>query len=191
MGSRSRARIAQASARLIAEHGLTDWSAAKRKDCRELGLADNEPLPSNDEVEQALRDYNSLFRRDAQAESLRGQRLAALGWMDRLAAWDPVLLGGVAAGWATAYSEIRIELEAEDPKAVEMGLINAGVDYRPAAGNAQPELVAGRGESTVRLVVVTPAQRRNRVRRDEAARLSRDALRALLESTSSWAPGSG
>jgi len=189
MGSRSRARIAQASARLIAEHGLTDWSAAKRKACRELGLADNEPLPSNDEVEQALRDYNSLFRRDTQAASLREQRRAALGWMDRLAAWDPVLLGGVAAGWATTYSEIRIELEAEDPKAVEMGLINAGVDYAPAAGNAQAELVAGRGESAVRLVVVTPAQRRNRGRRDDAARLSRDALRTLLESESSSTPG--
>ena len=131
MGSRSRVRIAQATARLIAEHGLTDWSAAKRKACRELGLADNEPLPANDEVEQALRDYNSLFRRDAQAASLREQRRAALGWMDRLAAWHPVLIGGVAAGWATEHSEVRIELEAEDPKAVELGLINAGVDYAP------------------------------------------------------------
>jgi hypothetical protein len=101
--------------------------------------------------------------------------------MDRLAAWEPVLLGGVAAGWATAHSEIRLELEAEDPKALEMGLINAGVDYAPAPGNAHAELVAGRGESAVRLVVVTPGQRRNRSRRDEAARLSREALRAVLD----------
>jgi penicillin-binding protein 1A len=49
---RQRARIAQTAARLIAEHGLTDWSAAKRKACRELGLADNESLPGNEEVEQ-------------------------------------------------------------------------------------------------------------------------------------------
>ena len=66
-GHRQRARIAQTAARLIAEHGLTDWSAAKRKACREFGLADNESLPGNEEVEQALRDYNSLFRADAQA----------------------------------------------------------------------------------------------------------------------------
>ena len=37
-GLRSRALIAQAAARLIAEHGFSDWSAAKRKACRELGL---------------------------------------------------------------------------------------------------------------------------------------------------------
>ena len=49
--------------------------------------------------------------------------------MERLAAWKPVLIGGVAAGWATAHSDVRLELEAEDPKAVELALINAGVDY--------------------------------------------------------------
>jgi len=179
-GLRSRTLIAQAAARLIAEHGLSDWSAAKRKACRELGLSDSEPLPANDEVEQALRNYNSLFRPEAQAASLREQRRAALRWMDRLAEWDPVLTGGVAAGWATPHSEIRLELEAEDPKGVEMALINAGVDYAPSPGAMPSELIAGRGEAAVRLRVVTPQQRRNRQRRDEDARLSRDELRALL-----------
>jgi hypothetical protein len=188
-GQRQRARIAQAAARLIAEHGLTDWSAAKRKACRELGLADNEALPGNEAVEQALRDYNSLFRADAQATSLRQQRQAALAWMERLAAWRPVLIGGVAAGWATAYSDVRLELEAEDPKAVELALINAGIDYEPGdAGQVQPaQLVAGRGNSAVRLQVVTPHQRRNRLRRDEDARLTRDELQALLDADSTEA----
>ena len=180
-GLRSRALIAQAAARLIAEHGFSDWSAAKRKACRELGLSDSEPLPANDEVELALRNYNSLFRPEAQAASLREQRTAALRWMDRLAAWNPVLTGGVAAGWATQHSDIRLELEAEDPKGVEMALINAGVDYAPSTRAPASELIAGRGDTAVRLHVVTPQQRRNRLRRDEDARLSRDELRALLD----------
>jgi hypothetical protein len=180
---RHRARIAQGAARLIAEHGLTDWSAAKRKACRELGLADHEALPGNEEVEQALRDYNSLFRADAQAASLRRQRQAALAWMERLAAWRPVLIGGVAAGWATTHSDVRLELEAEDPKAVELALINAAIDYESGdAGQLAPvQLIAGRGERAVRLQIVTPQQRRNRLRRDEDARLTRDELRALLD----------
>lgn len=180
-GLRSRALIAQAAARLIAEHGFSDWSAAKRKACRELGLSDSESLPANDEVEQALRNYNSLFRPEAQAASLREQRAAALHWMDQLAAWNPVLTGGVAAGWATEHSDIRLELEAEDPKNVEMALINAGVDYAPLAGTLASVLIAGRGQAAVRLHVVTPQQRRNRLRRDEDARLSRSELRALLD----------
>ena len=182
-GQRQRTRIAQTAARLIAEHGLSDWSAAKRKACRELGLTDHEALPGNDEVEQALRDYNSLFRADAQATSLRQQRQAALDWMERLAAWHPVLVGGVAAGWATAHSDVRLELEAEDAKAVELALINAGIDYQSGNVGQPPltQLVAGRGERAVRLQIVTPQQRRNRLRRDEDARLTRAELQALLD----------
>ena len=148
-GLRNRVRIAQAAARLIAEHGLSDWAAAKRKACRELGLSGREPLPANEEIEQALRDYNSLFQPQAQAASLRAQRMMALEWMERLSPWRPLLVGGVAAGWATAHSDVRLELEAEDPKAVELGLINAGIEYTaaaPASGTVPgTRLNAGRG----------------------------------------------
>src|SRR5512136_1368250 len=116
---RNRTRIAQAAARLIAEHGLADWSMAKRKACRQLGLGDKEGLPGDDEVQQALRDYNSLFRAGVHAAELRRQRSSALVWMERLERWSPVLVGGVAAGWATQHSEVRLELEADDAKAVE------------------------------------------------------------------------
>ena len=185
-GSRNRARIAQAAARLIAEHGLSDWAAAKRKACRELGLSEREALPANEEVEQALRDYNSLFQPTAQAASLRAQRLIALDWMERLAPWRPLLVGGVAAGWATAHSDVRLELEAEDPKAVELGLINAGIDYTVAAAHsgATPiaRLNAGRGTGAVRLDIVSPQHRRNRPRRNDEERLSLSELRSLLAS---------
>ena len=110
---RNRARIAQAAARLIAEHGLNDWQAAKRKACRHLGLPDHEALPGNEEVEQALRDYNTLFQGTAQTASLRAQRVDALGWMERLSQWKPLLTGAVAAGWAIEHSEVRLELEAD------------------------------------------------------------------------------
>jgi hypothetical protein len=190
-GLRNRARIAQAAARLIAEHGLSDWAAAKRKACRELGLSEREALPGNDEIEQALRDYNSLFRPHAQAASLRAQRMIALDWMQRLAPWRPMLVGGVAAGWATAHSDVRLELEAEDPKAVELGLINAGIEYTAASPQrgAAPlaRLNAGRGTTAVRLDIVSPQQRRNRPRRNDEERLSLSDLEALLASAASAA----
>jgi len=187
-GHRNRSRIAQTTARLIAEHGLTDWNLAKRKACRELGLSDREPLPDNEEVEQALRDYNSLFQQVEQPQRLRAQRVEALRWMERLTHWQPVLTGAVAAGWATAHSEIRIELEAEDGKAVELALINSGVEYgsAPAApGHPQVQLRIEGPESVVRLVIVSPRERRNRPGRSRDAdaddRLNLTQLRALLE----------
>ncbi len=98
---RDRLQIAQTAARLIAEHGLTDWALAKQKAARQLMLPESAALPSNEEIEDALGSYHSLFDPDAHQASLRAQRQEALAWMTRLAPWDPVLVGGVAAGWAT------------------------------------------------------------------------------------------
>jgi hypothetical protein len=186
---RNRSRIAQTAARLIAEHGLTDWNAAKRKACRELGLPDREALPDNEEVEQALRDYNSLFQYAEQPARLRLQRLEALRWMERLSQWNPVLTGAVAAGWATEHSEVRLELEAEDAKSVELSLLNAGVEYAcapvPAGSAPQVQLRIERPQTTLRLVIVSPLERRNRPRRgrsgDTDDRLGTARLKALLD----------
>jgi hypothetical protein len=184
---RNRARIAQAAARLIAEHGLNDWQAAKRKACRHLGLPDHEALPGNEEVEQALRDYNTLFQGTAQMASLRAQRVDALDWMEKLSQWKPLLTGAVAAGWATEHSEVRLELEAEDTKSVELSLINAGIAYAsvPAPrGDGQAQLRVESRQATIRLVIVSPQQRRNRPRRERDTsaeeRLTSAQLRALL-----------
>jgi hypothetical protein len=67
---------------------------------RQLLLPDTTALPSNDEIEAALIDHHALFGGDAHVATLRRQRIEALAWMRRLAQWDPMLIGGVAAGWA-------------------------------------------------------------------------------------------
>ena len=184
---RERTRIAQTAARLIAEHGITDWSLAKRKAARQLMLPDAAALPSNEDIEQALADHHALFGGDAHAESLRQQRREALAWMQRLERWDPLLVGGVAAGWATEHSDIRLELVADDPKAVEMDLAGAGVAYAasPPADDADrsqglTQLRIATPDAAIRLAILTPAQRRSRPRRDDEPRLSTAAVAALL-----------
>jgi len=126
---RDRIRIAQTAARLIAEHGLTDWSQAKRKAARQLMLPDTAPFPSNEEIEVALTEHHALYGGDAHRIALRAHRTLALEWMRRLTQWQPLLVGGVAAGWATEYSDVRLELVADDPKAVEIALAGSGVAY--------------------------------------------------------------
>jgi hypothetical protein len=183
---RDRTRIAQAAARLIVEHGISDWSLAKRKAARQLMLPATVALPSNDDIAQALADHHTLFGGEAHAVSLRGQRIEALAWMHRLERWDPVLVGGVAAGWATEHSDVRLELVADDPKGVEMALASEGVAYSAAAPVEGPERSPGAtelriatGRSGVRLTILTPALRRNR-RRDDEPRLTATALAALI-----------
>ncbi len=129
-GAHNRARIAHVAAKLIAEHGIADWSLAKRKAVRQLMLPDREPLPRDDEIAAALAEHHAIFGGDAHAAELRTQREEALRWMRLLPQFAPVLTGGVAEGWATAHSDIRLELAAADAKVVELALLGAGVAYR-------------------------------------------------------------
>jgi hypothetical protein len=181
--AQNRVRIAQVAARLIAEHGITDWSLAKRKAARQLMLPEREALPGDDEVQAALAEHHALFARDTHEDQLREQRDRALLWMRRLAQFAPHLTGGVAEGWATEYSDIRIELVAEDAKAVELVLLNAGETYRAMGSDRDgaSELYLDRG---VRLSIRTPEQSRQRSRRDGGVRLSTAAVAALLDDAS-------
>lgn len=183
-GRQDRARIAQAAARLIIDHGIVDWAQAKRKAARQLLLPEAAGLPSNEEVEAALVAHQALFGGEAQQRSLRAQRQRALEWMRRLAAWDPLLVGGVAAGWAGPHGDVRIELAADDAKEVEILLAGRGVAYRSAGGSgtaAPTVLHISERDVAVRLEVVSPNDRRHRARQDPACRLDAQALRALLD----------
>jgi len=188
--AQNRTRIAQLAARLIAEHGIADWSLAKRKAARQLMLSEREALPGDHEIEAALAEHHALFGGAVHDETLAAQRTEALAWMRRLEAFRPLLIGGVAAGWATEHSDIRVELCADDAKAVELTLINQGVRYRvpPARSReAASELQIETAHGGVRLIVIDDATRRQRPRRDtqggEDARLSIEALSALLNDT--------
>ncbi|HTL77626.1 MAG TPA: hypothetical protein VL654_15025 [Casimicrobiaceae bacterium] len=179
--AQNRARIADVAARLIAEHGLSDWSLAKRKAARQLMLPERTTLPGDDEIESALAAHHALFGGEAHAAMLRGQREEALAWLQDLEGFEPTLVGGVAAGWATAHSDIRIELVADDSKGVELSLINRNVSYRVAPGVAQhtaPELLVDTARGRVRLIVRTRFAARQRRRND--VRMDAVALRELL-----------
>jgi hypothetical protein len=181
--AQNRARIADLAARLIAEHGLSDWSLAKRKAARQLMLPERTALPGDDEIESALAAHHALFGGDAHRESLRAQREEALRWLTELADFAPMLVGGVAAGWATEHSDIRIELVADDSKAVELALINRRVDYRAAPSSSQhapPELFIDTRRGGVRLIVKTRFAARQRARRDEV-RLDAAGVAGLLD----------
>lgn len=184
---RERDSIAQVAATLIAEHGIADWSLAKRKAARQLGLPERGSLPGDDEVEDALRDYHALFGGEEHEATLRDQREEALAWMKRLPQFRPLLVGGVAEGWATEHSDIRLELSADDAKAVELALINGGASYRslpPRSAEAQADLYIETRRGVVRLTVRTLEAARRLPRRDrhgrEETRLDAAGVEALL-----------
>ncbi len=133
--------IAAAAARLVVEEGM-EYAAAKRKAGRDFGA--RAELPTNEEVEDAVREHIEIFCAETQAAELRALREAALPWMQRLAEFRPHLSGAVWRGTATRLSTIHLDLYCDDPKAAEIMLINAGVDYdsgsidRPGGRGGEP-----------------------------------------------------
>ena len=184
--AQDRVRIAQVAARLIAEHGIADWALAKRKAVRQLMLPDRAALPGDDEIESALVEYHALFGGSAHRVQLRAQREEALRWMRRLAPFEPTLAGGVAAGWATAHSDILLDLVAANVKAVEFALLNGGVAYRTmnSADGGPVRLYVDTPCGGLRLSVRTPEESRQRPRRDRhgaaALRLTAEEVSELL-----------
>jgi hypothetical protein len=122
--------IAAAAARMVVEEGL-EYGPAKRRAVKQLGLGARTALPDNDAVEDAVREYLSVFCADTQPTELAALRRLALTWMERLTEFRPYLAGAVWHGTATRLSDIYVQLFCDDPKSAEIKLIDHGVDYTP------------------------------------------------------------
>ncbi len=122
------AEIAAAAARMVVEEGL-EYGPAKRRAVRQLGLRARAALPDNDTLEEAVREYISLFCADTQPQELAALRRHALTWMERLAGFRPHLAGAVWNGTATRLSDIYLQLFCDDPKSAELALIDRDVNY--------------------------------------------------------------
>ena len=140
-----RSRLAHLAARLMAEEGIEDYAMAKRKAARQAGVSDTRQLPTNEEIDEALRVYQSLYVGDAHNERLRELRGHAVEVMRALERFNPYLTGSVLSGSAGKYADINLHLYTDSPKAVEIFLLENDVAYR--AG--QRRVYCGDGVQTV------------------------------------------
>lgn len=124
-----RQEVANMAARLVAVDGINDYLAAKRKAAERLGVDNRQQLPSNQEIEQALVDYQRLFQADTQPRLLKRMREIALNAMQFLSTFKPRLAGPVVDGTAGAYSEVTLHLYADAMEEVAMELIDRGIPY--------------------------------------------------------------
>lgn len=130
--------LAAAAARWVVDEGM-EYAAAKRRAARDWGR--RVELPSNELVEDAVREHIALFCADTQPAELRALREVALAWMQRLGDYRPHLGGAVWRGTATRLSAVHLDLYADDAKATEIELINQGIDY-----DVQPQVPHASGE---------------------------------------------
>ena len=124
-----REQLAQKAAKLMAEDGITDHAFAKRKAARQLGASDTHHLPSNQEVDEALHSYRSLYQHDSHPDTLHQLREEALTIMRLLEPFHPYLTGSVLSGTAGELSDINLNLFSDDAKAVLLFLLKHNIEF--------------------------------------------------------------
>lgn len=129
-----RVRIAAAAARIMAEDGVDNFALAKRKAARQLGAAETEALPANDEVEAELRAYRALYQPEEHSQRIAELRRIALDAMRALERFSPYLTGAVLKGTAGPYAEIELQLFPESAKEVEIFLLERRIAYTTHEG---------------------------------------------------------
>ncbi len=127
--SRVRQEVAAEAARIMATEGQRSFLAAKQKAAQRVGAPTRSGLPSNSEIEQALRDWQQLYGGAEHAQIVHELRQNALSAMRFLKAFRPRLVGPVLEGTADEHSRICLHLFADDPDAIIHFLMENGLPF--------------------------------------------------------------
>ena len=163
-----RRQLAYSAARMIAEDGA-DYATAKQKAARQAGLADANLLPDNQEIEEALREYQELYQKDDQPAHLRHLREVAVKVMREFEGFRPALVGAVLSGTAGQFSDVNLHRYADDPKALSMFLLNKRYRFEEGTKRVQrggrfdevPQISLEVDDVTVTLTVLDPDDERS------------------------------
>jgi hypothetical protein len=174
-----RTRIAAAAARIMAEDGIDNFALAKRKAARQLGAADTEALPANDEVEAELRAYRALYQPEEHSQRIAELRRIALDAMRALERFSPYLTGAVLKGTAGPYAEIELQLFPESAKEVELFLLERRIAYSTQEGrrfsgdraHAMSVLSLAWEDAPLKLSVFDPRDERVALKTSQAGRV--------------------
>lgn len=125
-----REELAEEAARLMAEHGIADYSLAKRKAAERYGARFAGALPSNAQIHERLLERQRIFEADTRDSRITTLRTLALRALVVLAQFRPKLVGGVLDGTATSSSAIEVHAFSDAPEDVAAALESQGLRLR-------------------------------------------------------------
>ncbi len=123
-------RIAYEAARIMTEHRSDDIAHACQKAAAKLGVSHRQQMPTREEVEEALREQQWLFRGDKQQLALHQLRRSALEAMRALREFNPMLVGSVYQGTADTNSRVQLHLYANTPEDVLFALTDLKIPWQ-------------------------------------------------------------
>ena len=121
--------VARRAAELIMEEGITDYLFAKKKAAKYLGLLTSENLPSNQEIDDALKEYQNIFQEQVDLEVISKIKKDALNAMILFEEFNPHLTGQLLEGLIPKFPKIQINLFTDDIKEVEYTLLNNNISF--------------------------------------------------------------
>ena len=125
----NRSIVATRAAEIIMEEGITDYLFAKRKAAKFLGLLTNDNLPSNQEIDNALKEYQNIFQEVVDSEIISKIKEEALNTMLLFEDFNPHLTGQLLEGLIPKFPKIQINLFTDNIKEVEYTLLNNNIAF--------------------------------------------------------------
>lgn len=127
-----RRTICEEAARVMVDHGVTDYQAAKRKAVQRLGLSPRRTdLPSNREIGDAMRVRLRLFDGEGSDNRYRKRLERAAELMGLLEAFRPRMVGPLLDGIATEHGTVELHLFSDAPEDVMLQLDDLGLSHVP------------------------------------------------------------
>ncbi|MGK7295387.1 MAG: hypothetical protein ACNS61_06085 [Candidatus Wenzhouxiangella sp. M2_3B_020] len=127
--NRIRQEVAAEAARILATEGQRNYRQAKLKAASRLGLSGRSGMPSNSEIEQELKRYQTLYGGSEHADTLSEMRAAAIEAMRFFGRFRPKLVGPVLEGTADRHSRICMHLFCDSPEEVVSFLLSRNIRF--------------------------------------------------------------
>jgi hypothetical protein len=127
--TQARRIIAAEAARIMATQAQSNFRIAKLKAAERLGVDMRTVLPSNAEVEKALRAYQGFYGGQQHLQRLQTMRTTALRVMQKLERFSPRLAGPVLEGTADEHARLTIHVFSDPPDAVVIHLLDYGIAF--------------------------------------------------------------
>ena len=125
----NRSIVATRAAEIIMEEGVTDYLFAKKKAAKSLGLLTNDNLPSNQEIDNALKEYQNIFQEEVDSAIINKIKEEALNTMVLFEDFNPHLTGQLLEGLIPKFPKIQISLYTDNIKEVEYTLLNNNIAF--------------------------------------------------------------
>ncbi len=125
-----RIQVAQTAARLMHEHGMIDYLAAKHKACAQLGLCrEGAHMPSNVEINLALESHMRLFAPEERMLCAEQLLEIAAGLMQQCREFNPRLTGAILTAHVHKHSSIEIHVFSDTPEHVMIFLMEQHIPF--------------------------------------------------------------